>query len=1110
MTLLELYSPDNKQSDKAKLVREQTHWFIANCVFDPRTGEALPQSLSNFLAKAADDSVVNDKILKDRLWRITEHVRDSLGRLFRNLNESPRREQAVLPIHAVRELDANSFIKLSNRPGRTIREKLAGKPYMQAVRRYMSVDLPENQLLKAFARRLEELLELRRDSLGMEDELLPIIQYWLRSDEAQAISDWRNLPPNNTLLSHRDYRRILDAWRWLQTLDEDIKRDFEQFEERDKKLQRWQKMVLMWSSGVFNFADMPLFFKYNANELAISQWTQNLPLVENVKSRSARNKKNLEVMQGVCIDLACVYPRYSVVSSNPLMRTLDTSFIWQQWQQDGKETVEIELFDSDAVYFHPDAETVSFAELFFDKQEKSDKHEKAARAFASKLHETFKHKQLVWLEPDVLDVFRLETIRRNLNARFSNAEPLPRSVAAVFERINYATIKKDGYKVVVADSLGGVLCATKLMARYSSELNDCLQETHGFYWEKSPTVPIRDNDFKPCDSIKHSVATVDGDKTWHAPVPKTKIEVDEYALRNNKHIGEFDQLIVLSDSPVVGGSRLHYLQQRAKNIPLWRNQIPELAIKVIKDGHRQRFELVSTDTIIEPIRGKPVKIPISESFELPAGRNLYQFPLYIGGDDNDLGFSAQLKSPAFPLSDNTVCDLELTFEYGANEPYKLKFIPRDNFLPLINATWQPTKEVVINNAPAPEYPKSNINSWLDLQSWVDGQGNKIDLLEWLIKSLHRLNELIPIRSSVILSSTWKQKKDNSGNGYWFAFATTEEGNSCYCSTRSFSSKLDGDPNNAFPLGMRLFCDLRETQGGLSAFNIAVESKMQISSESKQRIISFKERSLKNRMTLIWGGGRSLDDQACPAKFKKEFIHLVGFILEKLPKDIIEKKMSPLFSCMHKDASDECVQWLLNQVEVKRIRNHQSIGVALGDVSTKWQQDVFQKLTVSLTNDALRIFAYAIWRERSFIERFSVNDLDVILNILAVMLGNIKPCPPLKGEKDKWTVRNWNSYTVEPLELLLGLLRTRDSNDPDIKMLLQPHQKITKELAKQVERITEITVGSGINLYSRVKITLEKPDSIRTPDLLYALDLYLTGHDGANAIYISGVSDDDND
>ncbi len=109
------------------------------------------------------------------------------------------------------------------------------------MRRYQSVDLPENRLLKAFVIRLAELLELRQDFLGEEeDELLPKIHSWLQSDEAQSIDRWDNVPPNNTLLSHRNYRRVWDSWRWLQSLDNDITRDFTQFDKREK-------IVLLWN-----------------------------------------------------------------------------------------------------------------------------------------------------------------------------------------------------------------------------------------------------------------------------------------------------------------------------------------------------------------------------------------------------------------------------------------------------------------------------------------------------------------------------------------------------------------------------------------------------------------------------------------------------------------------------------------------------------------------------------------------------------------------------------------------------------------------------------------------------------------------------------------------
>ena len=94
-----------------------------------------------------------------------------------------------------------------------------------------------------------------------------------------------------------------------------------------------------------------------------------------------------------------------------------------------------------------------------------------------------------------------------------------------------------------------------------------------------------------------------------------------------------------------------------------------------------------------------------------------------------------------------------------------------------------------------------------------------------------------------------------------------------------------------------------------------------------------------------------------------------------------------------------------------------------------------------------------------------------------------------------------------LEFLLGMLRIRSSSNEDIKMLLQPQEKITKELAKQIKRIIRIVVKYGIPLKSRVDLgDLHKRSDDKTPDLLYALLRNLTGKNGENAIRITGVSD----
>ena len=235
-------------------------------------------------------------------------------------------------------------------------------------------------------------------------------------------------------------------------------------------------------------------------------------------------------------------------------------------------------------------------------------------------------------------------------------------------------------------------------------------------------------------------------------------------------------------------------------------------------------------------------------------------------------------------------------------------------------------------------------------------------------------------------------------------------------------------------------------------------------------------------------------------------HLVALLNESGIPEQVKNEIRFLMACMHKDAPENCVQWITGQVEGQKIRDLRAVGFALGDVSQQWQKDLLSQLVANPSNDALSILAYAIWREQQFVEKFSLANLQSILNALNIML-NIKQYPP---RKDEWTARNWIRATTEPLELLLGLLRTRASSTPEIKILLQPHQKITKELAKKIERVTEIVTMSNIKLFSRVKINIQKPSGDRTPDLLYALRLYLTGDDGANAIHISSVSDGNTD
>jgi hypothetical protein len=1106
---------DNPDNIQARELLEQTHWFVVNAEFDPKTGKALPQALSPFLAKIARPT--SPGRLRDRLWRIAEHARPSVERLLRALHESPRREHALLPVRAVRELDANSFIKLSNRPGRNIREKLGGKPYLQAVRRFQSVDLSENRLLKAFITRLAELFELRQDCLGEEeDELLPKIKTWLRTDDGRAIARWDNPPPNNVLLSHRDYRRVWDAWRSLQRIDDDIDSDFSQLAERDKTMRLWKQYAQMHAEGSHRFAEMPVLFNFNA--FAIDSW---LPLAfQQARSKVFRPSARNEILDVACLDLAALRPSYAT-STTTSAPSLGETYLWQHWKN-GRESVSIALFQSDAAILHPDATSISSEDLFFSREHAADQLDTAARAFVSRLRETFKNDTLIWLVPDFLNDFELEIARRNINARFPNAEPLPRSIAAVFEQVDYSKVTRDGLAIAVVDTIGGQSCVTRLIARFDPELKRSLPVTNGVYWERCPPLIISNIDTRSTQGEgwpNYDIATVDGKGQWFEGIRKEKPRfIDPNALKGDPRIGPFAFCINLTKSPVIGGTRLHALQQRAGDIPLWRDQIPELSIKVMKDGRYRRFYLVSRGTTVKPVRGLSVSISVSETFTLRAGRPFYQFPLFQGENAEELGFSARLDSPAFPLKTDAICKLRLAFAYGADEPYKLTFIPLDESFPAVRATWRRTIEEIVTDAPAPSYPTPM--SWADLRRMPKPDGKETsDLLDWVLSAVDRLDSALFIRPQKRLvgeiDSYWHEDK----NGAHYTFVRCDQlETSVFIHEHNFVEGLD---YRDFEERDAVSFVLEERAGKFTGRSVAKpnyqeETRLRdLDDNVTQNLQNQIHKSLYVPFIKVWSDGRSLTDTECPKNFADGAKDRIAYLNELLSRTEIPRfgknEFLFLLACLHKDTTDDCVQWVTDQVESGNIRDPQAIGFALGNLSEAWQQYLFSSLASKPNTSALSVLAYAIWREQHFVENFSISELQATLNALSRRLANIQPVK-VKGDnlRDKRTIREWVRATAEPLELLLGLLRTRASKSPEIRMILQPQQEITKQLAQQVEKVAEIFAQSNVKLFSRVQLNLQKPPGDRTPDLLYALRLFLTGDDGANAIHITSISDSDND
>ena len=139
----------------------------------------------------------------------------------------------------------------------------------------------------------------------------------------------------------------------------------------------------------------------------------------------------------MCIDLVPLMPRYASADA-PVAQApfrAPVAALARSVPDEGAP-VDIDLVEADGVWEHPDATTVSAAVLFEDSDVPSAELDRAARAMASTLRSRFAHGALRWLVPDIANDFTLEVLRRNLNAKFADAQPLPRSVATIFAQVD--------------------------------------------------------------------------------------------------------------------------------------------------------------------------------------------------------------------------------------------------------------------------------------------------------------------------------------------------------------------------------------------------------------------------------------------------------------------------------------------------------------------------------------------------------------------------------------------------------------------------------------------------------------------------------------------------
>jgi len=615
-------------------------------------------------------------------------------------------------------------------------------------------------------------------------------------------------------------------------------------------------------------------------------------------------------------------------------------------------------------------------------------------------------------------------------------------------------------------------------------------------------------------------------------------------------------------SPIKGCQTLNRWQEEVDDIALWRDHLPELSFTDIPQQITEKFfwwadfNLVK-DVPVIPRRGRVTDIPIERTFTLPVNpkepQDHYRFGLSLGKGQKELNYIAFLKSPALPLKKATDCKLKMTYTYGADDPYELKFIPLDSAkagFKSIRVEWRSVsvgEAANLENLPIPDFPARK--SWSDFQQFPKEDGKSFsDLLDWCCSKIAGLNDLISFDYEQEFKSILNKRKvgylewgttDRTGKYYC---RVNVDGESVFCHSSQFIEAVD---ENSLYEGCPVYLDVFTNEKGPSGSNISFsESLPSLLQEKAQdtiirklsRTMEYAEKgifSLRFPALTIWNHGHSLSESDVPDHFRNAIFEGTQKIItiiesENIP-DTLEDELFFFLCCLQKDAPGIVDTRLLDAVKNKEslLRYHKNIAFAIGDAELPWQQKLLRGIISPIDNKGLirsitlEDLAIALWRSESLVFKLSETELRKLCNDLFTCiqfdLRQLTSDIPERRLKKGISIteaqkrgRGYQTNTLcKHLELLLALLRSRGIEGEEFKMVFAPDNDLTKKYVTLVDDVSKIVIESDIELKSRISLQIEKPEMFRnTPDLLYALRMYLTGDSGANTIVITGVSDED--
>ena len=795
------------------------NWFNSIFDFDPITNKPLSSTNDYLFSRINNiETAVSKFWWNDRVENIIRFTENSVFSLFDMLHNKIMSEHIITHSNKIKETDSTSIRWLSKKPGRTVRQKIADSGKMMGVFHIASIDTTENRLLKAFLMRMDNILYEKEQLAHHLNFSIPdntsnfIIQVhrWLKSEDASYIGSWNNSYPNNTLLNDKNYRKIWNAWCSLQQINELLNEDISKIERLKCIYYFWNRIAELSIHPNYRLLQAPVF--RNENSLNIDSYFTNIAgwyiqngqresvffelkhefkcisiikngytSLEKIPEISYSHKKketNLKVYDADCcaFDLTTIKPYFA--TSNKRNGTLDSKLIYQTWQskESGNKKIDVDCSNSKMISIKHALNTITIHDYFNDDfLADGINPSSAASIFAESVKKQLKSNSYIYLLPDELDDFSKMQIalRHQLNVKFSNITPLPRSIARVFQSYEKEGVEILSKKFIVVDKFDDYWIVTKVIPKKSDLLLKKYPESDGIIFEHYPSTVIykeelEKNKLFTLKDIKqlHNDFTLDEDHIVQSNITLNLSEMDKKLEEFRKNQSEeFEYISVTpNDNLSLGAISYFNFQKETPDVILWREHLPPLRLET----SGQKLILVDETTEgISPKKGEEKEIPVMTKFEMPAGKDFYEFSLYKGERKEKSKYYAYLTNESFPLSKNIVCKLKLTFTYGDEQPYKLKFIPDDKnnkaSFNYILAKWETESHQDHRKLPFPDFCKEY--TWEDMRHYAgrksSERGDASNFIEeWLPSEFEKIKQLPSyerIEINRILSSTRNER-----------------------------------------------------------------------------------------------------------------------------------------------------------------------------------------------------------------------------------------------------------------------------------------------------------------------------------------------------------------